>query len=57
MKRTAARNITLAQDLIIHKLLLIHARYGDSRRETIFDRGNDDWNQVQGLLKIEISPQ
>ena len=41
----------------IHKLLLLDPRYSDSRREVVFDRDNDDWNNVQGLLLVDAKPQ
>ena len=37
----------------IHKLLLLDPRYSDSRRGVVFDRDNDDWNAVQGLLLVD----
>jgi hypothetical protein len=37
----------------IHKLLLLDPRYSDSRREVVFNRDSDDWNQVQGLLIVD----
>ena len=47
---------SIPRGVVVHKLLLIDPRYADSRRETSFDRATDDWSQVQGLLRIEISP-
>jgi hypothetical protein len=41
----------------IHKLLLWDLRYSDSRRETSFDRLNDDIAKVQGLLFLQAAPQ
>ena len=39
----------------IHKLLLLDARYGDARREFVFDRETDDWDKVEGLLIPVVS--
>jgi len=41
----------------IHKLLLLDARYSDSRREVVFTRGVDDADKVQGLLFLQFKPQ
>lgn len=41
----------------IHKFLLIDPRYSDARREVVFDRLNDDWGKVQGLLTLKVASQ
>ncbi|HXM69140.1 MAG TPA: hypothetical protein VN911_20600 [Candidatus Acidoferrum sp.] len=41
----------------IHKFLLIDPRYSDARREVVFDRLNDDWGKVQGLLILKVASQ
>jgi hypothetical protein len=41
----------------INQLFLLDPRYSDSRREVSFTRDKDDWNQVEGLLLLSISPQ
>jgi hypothetical protein len=41
----------------VHKLLLWDLRYSDSRRDTFFDRLNDDIGKVQGLLFLQATPQ
>lgn len=41
----------------IHKFLLLDTRYSDSRRETVFNRGTDDWNKVQGMMRLLPAPQ
>jgi hypothetical protein len=43
---------------VIHKLLLLDARYSDSRREVVFNRDTDDLGKVQGmLLLLAAKPQ
>jgi hypothetical protein len=42
---------------MIHKLLLLDARYSDSRREVTFNRDTDDWGKVQGILLLAVTPQ
>jgi len=44
------------QDMI-HKLLLLDARYSDSRRQVTFNRDADDWGKVQGMLRLTVTPQ
>jgi hypothetical protein len=46
---------TLAET--INQLFLLDPRYSDSRREVSFTRDKDDWNQVEGLLLLSVSPQ
>ncbi len=41
----------------INELFLLDPRYSDSRREVSFTREKDDWNQVEGLLLLNVSPQ
>jgi len=41
----------------ILKLLLLDTRFSDQRRETAFNRETDDWELVQGLLKVAVEPQ
>lgn len=41
----------------INQLFLLDPRYSDSRREVSFTREKDDWNQVEGLLLLSVSPQ
>jgi hypothetical protein len=41
----------------INQLFLLDPRYSDSRREVSFKREKDDWNQVEGLLLLSVSPQ
>ncbi len=41
----------------INQLFLLDPRYSDSRREVPFKREKDDWNQVEGLLLLSVSPQ
>ena len=40
---------------IIKKLLLVDTRYSGRRRYLSFDRQNDDWGKVTGLLALTIS--
>jgi hypothetical protein len=40
----------------INELFLLDTRYSDSRREVSFTREKDDWNQVEGLLLLSVSP-
>ncbi len=42
---------------VIHKLLLLDARFADVRREATFNRESDDWKRVQGLLTLSATPQ
>jgi hypothetical protein len=44
-------------EYMIHKLLLLDARYSDSRREVTFNRDADDWAKVQGVLLLTVAPQ
>jgi hypothetical protein len=39
----------------IHKFLLLDTRYSGSRRKVVFNRGGDDWNTVQGMLRVAVS--
>jgi len=41
----------------IHKFLLLDTRFSDARRDVAFDRLNDDWGKVQGLLILKAAPQ
>lgn len=41
----------------ISKLFLLDARFADSRREVSFNRATDDWDKVQGLLFLDVTPQ
>ena len=41
----------------IRNFLLLDTRYSDSRREVIFNRQIDDWNKVQGMLRVTVAPQ
>jgi len=36
----------------INKFLLFDTRYSDSRRKVVFNRETDDWNKVQGVLRL-----
>jgi hypothetical protein len=40
---------------VIEKLLLLDTRYDDDRRYVTFDRQNDDWDKVAGLLSLTIT--
>lgn len=42
---------------MIKKLLLLDTRYSDSRREVVFNRDTDDWEKVQGMLRLTVAPQ
>lgn len=39
----------------IHKFLLLDTRYSGSRRKVVFNRGSDDWSDVQGMLRVAVS--
>lgn len=41
----------------VRTLLLIDARYSDSRRIVEFNRDTDDWSKVQGALWVASAPQ
>ena len=41
----------------INKFYLVDTRYSDGRRDVTFTRTKDDWNDVQGLLLLTITPQ
>jgi hypothetical protein len=41
----------------INKFLLLDTRYSDSRREVVFNRETDDWNKVQGMLRLTVEQQ
>ena len=41
----------------INQVFLLDPRYSDSRREVSFTRDKDDWNHVEGLLLLSVSPQ
>lgn len=41
----------------VNKFYLVDTRYSDGRREVIFSRTKDDWNDVQGLLLLSFSTQ
>lgn len=41
----------------INKFYLLDTRYSDGRREVTFTRTKDDWNDVQGLLLFNVTPQ
>jgi hypothetical protein len=41
----------------IHKLFLMDTRYSGPRREVTFNRDSDDWNKVQGMLRLTVAPQ
>ena len=41
----------------VNKFYLLDTRYSDSRRDVIFTRTKDDWNDVQGLLMLTVAPQ
>lgn len=43
-------------DYAIHKLMLLDPRFSDTRREASFDRLKDNWNKVEGLLVLTVSP-
>lgn len=42
---------------MIHKLLLLDARFSDSRREAVFNRDTDDVVKVQGILMLTVVPR
>jgi hypothetical protein len=42
---------------MIHKLLLLDARFSDSRREAVFNRDTDDVGKVQGILMLTVVPR
>lgn len=42
---------------VIHKLFLLDVRFPDARREVVFNRESNDWNQAQGLLILHATPQ
>jgi hypothetical protein len=48
---------TGGREFVIHKLLLLDARFTGPRRETFFDRDQDDWKDVQGLLIVGTTTQ
>jgi hypothetical protein len=48
---------TGGREFVIHKLLLLDTRYTGPRRETSFDRDQDDWKAVQGLLIVGTTMQ
>jgi hypothetical protein len=41
----------------ILKFLLQDTRYSESRRKVVFNRETDDWNKVQGMLRVTSSRQ
>ena len=41
----------------VRTLLLVDARYSDSRRIVEFNRETDDWSKVQGVVWISSAPQ
>jgi hypothetical protein len=41
----------------INKFLLLDTRYSDSRREVVFNRETDNWNKVQGMLRLTVEQQ
>jgi hypothetical protein len=41
----------------LHKFLLVDPRFSDSRRQVVFNRETDDWNKVQGILWLSVTPQ
>jgi hypothetical protein len=43
------------RDYVIHKLFLLDLRFSDSRRDFTFNRDNDDWGNVQGLLTLSLA--
>jgi hypothetical protein len=45
------------REYAIHKLFLLDPRFSDQRREIVFNRDTDDWEQVQGLLTVAVSRQ
>jgi len=48
---------TGGREFVIHKLLLLDTRFTDRRREAFFDRDQDDWKDVQGLLIVGTTMQ
>ncbi len=48
---------TGGREFVIHKLLLLDTRFTGPRRETSFDREQDDWKDVLGLLIVNIAMQ
>jgi hypothetical protein len=48
---------TGGREFVIHKLLLLDTRFTGPRRETSFDRDQDDWKDVQGLLIVGTTAQ
>lgn len=42
---------------MIHKLLLLDARFSDSRREAVFNRDTDDVGKLQRILMLTVAPQ
>jgi hypothetical protein len=53
----AVGNNDASSQFMIHKLLLLDARYSGPRREVVFNRDTDDWGKVDGLLLLGIAPQ
>ena len=43
-----------SEGTLIRKLLLWDTRYSDARRNVTFDRDTDDWNNVQGVLLLQV---
>jgi hypothetical protein len=48
---------TGGREFVIHKLLLLDTRFTGQLRETSFDRDQDDWKDVQGLLLVNTTTQ
>lgn len=48
---------TGGREFVIHKLLLLDTRFTGPRREASFDRDQDDWKDVQGLLIVGTTGQ
>lgn len=48
---------TGGREFVIHKLLLLDTRFTGHRRETSFNRDQDDWKDVQGLLIVSTTMQ
>lgn len=50
-------NVTGATTFAIHKILLMDARFSDSRRNIVFNRDNDDVSKIQGFLFVQAGPE
>jgi hypothetical protein len=48
---------TGGREFVIHKLLLLDTRFTGPQREKSFDRDQDDWKDVQGLLLVNTTTE